>query len=293
MRAQVGTLVSTDYLEARLLKPGLRVLDASWYMDGSARDADAEFVASHIPGARRFDLDVAAEPASPFSHTLPTEGHFAAYAGACGVSELDEVVIYDASGMSPSARAWWMFKANGHQNVSVLDGGLEKWKREGRRLERGADLGIAASYSARRVSRRLVDMADVDAAVRTGLQIVDARPAARFSGEAAEPRPELRKGHIPGSVNLPWTRLVDPGTGTFRSTSEIAALFRDAGVDLSRPVICTCGSGVTACALALSLERLGNNEVAVYDGSWSEWATRHPYSESNEGLVHAPRTEAL
>lgn len=276
MTVQVGTLVSTDYLEARLLKPGLCVLDASWFMEGSPRDAEAEFSAGHIPGARRFDLQRAAHPDSPFSHTLPSEGHFAAYAGACGVSAADEVVIYDASGMSPSARAWWMFKVHGHQNVSVLDGGLEKWKREGRRLERGADLGVSASYPKRRLPRRVGDIASVEAAARKGEQIVDARPAARFSGEASEPRPELRRGHIPGSVNLPWTRLVDPDTGTFRSTAEMAALFREAGVDPQRPVICTCGSGVTACALALGLEHIGNAEVAVYDGSWSEWATRHP-----------------
>jgi thiosulfate/3-mercaptopyruvate sulfurtransferase len=277
MTGRVGTLVTPEYVEARLLKPGLRVLDASWYAEGSGRNADAEFVAGHIPGARRFDLDIAAASDSPFSHTLPTPGHFAAYAGACGVASEDEVVIYDAGGMSASARAWWVFKVHGHERVSVLDGGLDAWKRQGRRLERGEDRGVPAHYPQRpRTQHRLADMQAVAAAASRGLQVVDARPAARFAGEAAEPRPELRRGHIPGSVNLAWTRLIDAATGTFRGDEDITALFREAGADPQQPVICTCGSGVTACALALALEHIGNTRVAVYDGSWTEWATRHP-----------------
>lgn len=274
---QVGTLVSANSLEGRLFKPGLRVLDASWYMESGGRDADAEFLAGHIPGASRFDLDIAAAADSPFSHTLPSPTHFAAYAGACGVSPADEVVIYDACGMSASARAWWMFKVHGHDKVSVLDGGLEAWRRQGRCLERGEDGRVPTHYVERqRVAHRFADMQGVAAASRKGLQIVDARPAARFAGEAAEPRPELRRGHIPGSVNLPWARLVDADTGTFRSANGMAGLFREAGVDPLQPVICSCGSGVTACALALALEHIGNTDVAVYDGSWTEWATRHP-----------------
>lgn len=271
-----GTLVSTEYLEARLLEPGLKILDASWYMEGSPRDPQAEFDAGHVPGARRFELERAARPGSPFSHTLPTPAHFSEVVGACGVSADDEVVIYDAAGMSPSARAWWMFKVHGHDRVSVLDGGLQKWTREGRRVEGGVRGSGTASYRSRFEASRFSDMAAVEVASRAGAQIVDARPAARFTGEAAEPRPDLRSGHIPGSVNLPWTRLVDADTGTFRSADEIAQLFREIGVDLEQPVICTCGSGVTACALALGLAHIGSSRVSVYDGSWSEWATHHP-----------------
>jgi len=272
----VGTLVSTDYLEARLLEPGLRVLDASWYMEGNPRDADAEFAAAHIPGARRFDLRRAAQPGATLPHTLPSERHFAAYAGHCGVSADHEVVLYDAADMSPSARAWWMFKLHRHRRVSVLDGGLRKWKREGRQLASGADVGASEFYPERREPRRVADLAAVEAAAAAAVQVVDARSAGRFSGSSAEPRPGLRSGHIPGSVNLPWTQLLDADTGTFRSAGEIARLCREAGVDPLRPAICTCGSGVTACALALALEHLGNCEVAVYNGAWSEWASRRP-----------------
>jgi thiosulfate/3-mercaptopyruvate sulfurtransferase len=276
MSLSFGTLISTEQLERRLNEARVRVLDASWYMKGSPRDADAEFQAGHIPGARRFDLERAAQPGAALSHTLPSEHHFSTYAGECGISPEDDIVIYDAAGMSPSARAWWMFKVNGHHRVSVLDGGLEKWKREGRRLDQGPASASPASYSARRVPHRLADMSAVEAATRAGWQIVDARPVERFTGQATEPRPGLRSGHIPGTVNLPWTRLVDPASGTFRRAAEIEALFRDAGIDPMRRTVCTCGSGVTACALALALEHIGNSDVAVYDGSWSEWATRHP-----------------
>jgi thiosulfate/3-mercaptopyruvate sulfurtransferase len=269
-------LISTEELERRLQDPGLRLLDASWYMNGSPRDAHAEFLGGHIPGARRFDLERAAQPGAALSHTLPSEHHFSAYAGECGISPENHVVVYDAAGMSPSARAWWMFKVNGHQRVSVLNGGLEKWKREGRRLEQGPATTTPSSYRARRVQHRLVDMAAVAAAAGDGLQIIDARPADRFTGMAPEPRPGLRSGHIPGSVNLPWTRLVESKTGTFLSALELEAVFRQSGIDPLDRTICTCGSGVTACALALALEHIGNSDVAVYDGSWSEWATHNP-----------------
>lgn len=275
MSLRVGTLVSTDYLAARQLEPGLRVLDASWYMEGSPRDPEGEFVKAHIPGARRFNLDRAADPDASLPHTLPSIRHFAAHAGSCGVSATDEVVVYDAGGMSASTRAWWMFKVHGHQRVSVLDGGLQKWQREGRPVERGPDLGLPAAYPRRREPHRVVDMAAVAATANAGGQIVDARPAERFAGHAPEPRPGLRSGHIPGSANLPWSALVDPASGTFRPATEIESLFRAAGIEPLKPVICTCGSGVTACALALALEHIGNPDVAVYDGSWSEWATSH------------------
>jgi thiosulfate/3-mercaptopyruvate sulfurtransferase len=272
--ASTDPLISTEELARRLHEPGLRVLDASWSMDGA--DHRVAFEAGHIPGARRFDLEGAAQPDAPLSHTLASESHFAAFAAACGVSNGDEVVIYDATGMSPSARAWWMFKVQGHHNVRVLDGGLAKWTREGRKIEQGRETGGSGSFAARRVPHRLADMASVREAVRAGAQVVDARPAARFAGDAPEPRAGLRSGHIPGSVNLPWSRLVDATTGAFVGVDEAAALFRQAGIDPSRAVVCTCGSGVTACVLALNLERIGNTEVAVYDGSWSEWATHQP-----------------
>lgn len=274
MSAGVDPLVSTDDLARRLHEPGLRVLDASWSMEGT--DHQAAFEAGHIPGARRFDLERAAQPQALLSHTLASESHFSAIASACGVSNGDEIVIYDATGMSPSARAWWMFKVHGHDKVKVLDGGLAKWKAEGRPMEMGPDGGAPGAFIARRVPHRLADIDSVRQAVRAGAQVVDARPPARFSGEAPEPRAGLRSGHIPGSLNLPWSRLVDVPTGALVGAEDAAALFLQAGIDPSRAVVCTCGSGVTACVLALCLERLGNTEVAVYDGSWSEWASEHP-----------------
>ena len=242
------------------------------------RDAAAEFAAAHIPGAARFDPGAAAAPGAPWQHTQPSEDHFARYASARGLTEADVLVVYDDAGLFPAARAWWMFKVFGHQAVHVLDGGLGKWRREGHALASGAEDSVrhATRYHACFDRRRFADFEAVSRAAHEGRQIADARPAARFSGAAAEPRPGLRRGHIPNSRSVPCTRLVDTASGTFLPRQALADTFVRSGIDTSRPVICSCGSGVTACVLALALDELDNPAVAVYDGSWTEWATRMP-----------------
>jgi thiosulfate/3-mercaptopyruvate sulfurtransferase len=276
---QGGHLVSTAWLAERLGAPGLRVLDAAWFMPG-ARDAQAEFLERRIPGACRFDLDAAADPEGTLRHTLPTPAHFAAYAVSLGIASTDTIVVYDNAGTAPAARAWWMFKVFGHEGVRVLDGGLPLWLREGRPIAAGPAeaLPVAAGtrFEARPVAARYADAARVDDALRRGMQIADARPAGRFAGIDPEPLPGLRGGHIPGSKNLPYARLLDADDGRLLPRDAIVEALACSGIDAAQPVICTCGSGVTACVLALALEEAGNREVTVYDGSWSEWATRMP-----------------
>ncbi|MES2184106.1 MAG: rhodanese-like domain-containing protein [Pseudomonadota bacterium] len=272
-----SNLVSTAWLAEHLGHAGLRVLDASWYLDAGGRDAAAEFAGAHIPGAARFDPSAAAAPGAPWPHTLPPQDHFARYAGALGLAEADVLVVYDDAGLAPAARAWWMFKVFGHQAVHVLDGGLGKWRREGRALASGADpVRHATAYGVHFDRRWFADFEAVGHASHAGRQIADARPAARFSGAAAEPRPDLRRGHIPNSRSVPCTSLVDAASGTFLPRQALADTFARGGIDTRRPVICSCGSGVTACVLALALDELDNPAVAVYDGSWTEWATRTP-----------------
>jgi thiosulfate/3-mercaptopyruvate sulfurtransferase len=269
-------LVSTAWLADHLDDPAVRVLDASWTMPASGRDVESEFLDGHIPNATRFDHDAASEPHATLSHTLATPEHFSSYAGKLGLLPDQTIVIYDSGGFSPSARAWWLFKTFGHDDVRVLDGGLAAWKAEGYELQRGAGrvAALPTHFPARLDERRVRGRAAVRRASEEGVTIVDARPAARFRGEAPEPRPDLPRGHIPGSRNVPSTDLVD-AAGRFKVHAEIREAFGRQDVDHARPVICTCGSGVTACVLAFALEELGNREVAVYDGSWSDWAS-HP-----------------
>lgn len=270
-------LVSTAELAERLGDPRLRVLDASWYLPSAGRDARAEFRAAHLPGARFLDLDRASDPASPLPHTLPSAAHFAAYAGGeLGVGRDDRVVVYDASGTNLGAgRAWWLFRAFGHRDVSVLDGGLGRWRAEARPLEAGdPSPAVPVPYAAALDRSRVRDLA----AVRTiacdgGAQLVDLRPAGRFAGRDPEPRPGLRGGHVPGSVNLPFTELVQPD-GTVLAPGALRARLAAAGVSLGRPIVATCGSGTSACALLFNLERLGVRDAALYDGSWAEWGGR-------------------
>jgi thiosulfate/3-mercaptopyruvate sulfurtransferase len=269
------TLVPTAWLADRVGRPGIRIVDASWHLPSSRRDAASEFVAGHIPGAVFFDLEASSEPMSPLPHMLPSAEAFAERMSALGLSDADDIIVYDSSGKNLSApRAWWMFRAFGHPRVAVLDGGFGKWQREGRPIERGVVSPPRGRFSAR-LDRSVVR--DLDA-VRANLgrgdeQIVDMRSAARFAGAEPEPRPGLRGGHIPGSLNVPFDTLVHPD-GTALSEAELHHHLDMAGVDLSRPVVATCGSGVSACALALSLHRLGHDRVAVYDGSWAEWGAR-------------------
>jgi len=250
------------------------ILDASWYLPQQHRDPRAEFLAGHIPGARRFDLDAASDPDSDLPHMLPAPAHAAATFGALGIGDAERVVVYDGSGVQMSApRTWWMLRAMGHDQVRVLDGGWQKWRAEGRPVETGPEhLAEPRTFQARPMPALVRTREAVAAAVAAGTaQVVDARSAARFHGTVEEPRPGLRRGHIPGAKNLPFTDLVDPLAGTYLPATALRERLAGAGVDPHRPVIASCGSGVTACSLALALEISGHRGVSVYDGSWAEW----------------------
>jgi thiosulfate/3-mercaptopyruvate sulfurtransferase len=268
-------VVSTEWLATELGKPGLRVVDASWYLPGSGRDAAAEYRAGHIPGAVFFDLDASSNRRSPLPHMLPTEFEFAERMASLGLNDSDDLVVYDGSGVNLSApRVWWMFRIFGHSRVAVLDGGIGKWRRENRALETGFATPSPGHFTARLDRRGVRDLAAIYANIQQRTeQLVDVRSRGRFTGQEPEPRPGLRGGHVPGSVNLPFTELVRPD-GTILPPEALRLRFVEAGIDLSRPVVATCGSGTSACALALSLHLLGHTQTTVYDGAWAEWGAR-------------------
>ena len=263
-------LVSTDWLAERLGSSGLVVLDASWHLPGSGRDPGAEFLAGHIPGARRFDLDERSDPESPLPHMAASPEAFEAWARSQGIDADAQVVAYDASGLFSAPRAWWVFRHMGHGRVAVLDGGLPKWRAEGRPVETGEPAAAHdGTFVARRDARLVRGADDVAAALRNGTAtVIDARPAARFAGTAPEPRAGLRAGHMPGAINLPFPALLN-ADGTLKDANALEWTFAQAGLR-EGPVITTCGSGVTASILALALEVVGRPS-AVYDGSWAEW----------------------
>jgi len=264
-------LVSTSWLASRLGSPELRVLDGSWYLPGSGRDPAAEYRAGHIPGAVFFDLDANSDPGTTLPHMLPSEDQFARSMSALGLNSTDSLVIYDASGINLSAaRVWWMFRAFGHDLVQVLDGGLGKWRAEERPLETGVVSLPPGRFHAELRPDRIRGLSAMKTNLAEGReQVVDLRSAGRFQGDAPEPRPGLRSGHIPGSRNLPVADLVAPD-GTILPEPELRRRLAAAGIDLSQPIVATCGSGTSACALILSLELLGNR-AALYDGAWTEW----------------------
>ncbi len=274
-------LVSAAWLAERRHDPAVVILDASWYLPAMGRDADAEFRQAHIPGARRFDLDQIRDTASPLPHMLPGAADFARAMERLGIRPTDHVVCYDGSSVHLSAaRAWWMFRAFGHQQVSVLDGGMRAWASETRPVMTSTTPHPPSGYPVPGGPAMLSCGAGDIRRIVAGevvAQIVDARAADRFRGEAPEPRPGLRAGHIPGSRNLPFTECTDPVTGRFRSADDLLARFSAIGVDLRQPVVASCGSGVTACVLALAVEVVRaaghpvGDPVTVYDGSWAEW----------------------
>ena len=269
-------LVSTDWLAERLGDPAVRVLDASWYLPSAGRDARAEYRAGHVPGAVFLDLEAACAADAALPHTLPSPDDFARYAGGTlGVGDAHAVVVYDASGTNFSAaRAWFTFRYFGHARVAVLDGGLGKWRAEGRPLEAGEATAAPATFTARPRPALVRDLDEVRARLADGAaRVVDVRGADRFGGRVPEPRPGVRSGHMPGAVNLPYPELVR-ADGTALPEPELRARLAAAGVDPTQPTIATCGSGVTACNLLLHLERLGARDAALYDGSWSEWGAR-------------------
>lgn len=265
-------IVETDWLADHLSSPDLIILDGSWHLPTENRDAKKEYLAGHIPGALFFDIDDLSDEKSSLPHMLPSTVKFASRMKKMGIGDGARIVVYDTTGIFSAARVWWTFRAMGHRDVAVLNGGLRKWKAEGRPLEEGPPPKRSERhYSPLQNTEIIRDLEDMKALLKkNGVQIVDARPAGRFEGTDPEPRPGLRKGHIPGSKNLPSQQLLNPD-GTYKSAEEIKKLFEGIGIDVTKPVVTTCGSGVTASMLALALAVAGQTNAAVYDGSWAEW----------------------
>jgi thiosulfate/3-mercaptopyruvate sulfurtransferase len=265
------TLVSTAWLEAHLRDPDLRILDASWYLPGTERDARAEHAAAHIPGARFFDIDEISDQRSALPHMAPPSEKFMSRLRAMGVGDGHQVVIYDGAGIFSAPRVWWTFRLMGKRDVAVLDGGLPKWRAEGRPLTEEPAQIRDRHMTVSRQNQLVRDVTEVARAAKLGTHvIIDARPAERFRGDVPEPRPGLRQGHIPGARNLPYKQLLN-ADGTMKPPADLRAAFEGAGVDLSRPAITTCGSGISAAILTLALDRIGKTDHALYDGSWAEW----------------------
>lgn len=267
-----STLVSATWLKDHLDE--VVVLDASSHLPTAGRNPHEEFATAHIPGARRFDIDRISDPDSKLPHTVPSPADFAGHMRALGLTTEDHIVMYDDSAVKSAARGWWMMRLFGHEKVSILDGGLDAWKTVGGDLEAGParDRPVGDFVAQPATGAAVVDMATLQAGLSsgTGEQILDARAAARFAGDAPEPRKGLRAGHIPGSRNLPFDQLLNED-GTYRDAEAMQKLFTGAGLTLDAPIVTSCGSGVTACVLAVGLHMLGHEAVSVYDGSWTEW----------------------
>ncbi|MFP1645909.1 3-mercaptopyruvate sulfurtransferase [Pontitalea aquivivens] len=265
------TLVSTEWLEAHLKDPDLRVLDGSWFLPAMGMDAKAGYAAAHIPGARFFDIDDISDNRSALPHTAPPVEKFISRMRAMGVGDGHQVVVYDQHGIFSAPRVWWTFRLMGKTDIAVLDGGLPKWLAEGRPVEDMPPIVRDRHITVQRNAALVKDVTQVAHASKLGdHEILDARPAGRFTGAEPEPRPGLRQGHIPGAKNIPWSSLLN-GDGTMKSPGDLRALFTATGVDLAKPAICSCGSGVSAAMIALALERIGHRNHSVYDGSWAEW----------------------
>lgn len=265
-------LVETDWLRANLGAPDLVVVDGSWHMPSTARNARAEHAAERIPGAVFFDIDEISDEKSALPHMLPSTVKFSSRMRRMGIGDGARIVVYDSLGLYSAPRVWWMFRAMGKEDVAVLNGGLPKWRAEGHPTEDGPPIRRTERHFTARLNRELVrDRGDVATALQTGAeQVADARSAGRFEGRESEPRPGLRAGHMPRALNVPFSELV-AADGTLKPSDELRRIFTKQGLDLSRPVITTCGSGVTAAVDLLALATLGHRQVSLYDGSWSEW----------------------
>jgi thiosulfate/3-mercaptopyruvate sulfurtransferase len=270
--AHPEALVSTGWLAAHLGDPHVRIVDASFKLPGIVPTARQDYDSAHIPGAVFFDIDDIAQPGTSLPHMIPPPELFARKMEALGIGDDDRVVAYDSAGLSSAGRAWWMLRLFGHHGVAILDGGLPKWRADGRPTNTAVpsppQRHFTAVFDPSLVRDKKALLENLSAHAE---QVVDARASGRFDGIAEETRPGLRRGHIPGSRNLPYDRVTDPNTRELRNPEELAMLFRSAGVRLDRPIVTSCGSGVTACALAFALHLIGHSGAAVYDGSWSEW----------------------
>lgn len=266
--------VSTAWLAERLGQKGIAIVDGSWHLPPTGRSGAAEYLTAHIPGAVFLDIDVLSDTSSGLPHMLPSAAQFADAVGAMGISASDTIVVYDGAGLFSAPRVAWMFKVFGAKDVRLLEGGFPRWQAEGRPVATGAASNISpARFEANMLPGMVAVIEDVQASLASGAaQVVDARPAARFKGEAPEPRAGVRAGHIPGSLNLPFDRIV--ADGAIKSESEIKAALEDAGIDTAKPVITSCGSGVSAAIIALALAKAGAEVNAIYDGAWAEWGSR-------------------
>ena len=268
-----GLLVSTDWLLAHLSDPGVVVIDASWHMPATNRDGRREFLAGHIPGAAFFDLDAVSDHTNPLPHMLPSPEDFASAMGALGVSNDVRVVVYDAAGLFSAPRLWWMLRVFGHEDVAILDGGLPKWTSESRPLDKGEAHPTPRVFTPHLNTAAVADLAQVRQALDSGAaHVLDARAAPRFLGQAPEPRAGLASGHMPGALNLPMTDLI--ADGRLKEPAALESALAALGVSGDKPVITSCGSGVSAAVITLALARLGRPMGRLYDGSWTEWGGR-------------------
>lgn len=263
-------VVSSDWLARELGASDLKIVDASFYLAAQGRDADQEYVAGHIPGAVRFDHDKVADHSTSLPHMVPSPEVFAEAVGKMGISETDRIVVYDGPGIFSAPRVWWLFRLMGARHVFVLDGGLDGWKAEGRSLETGTPAPAPVTFTADFRIDKVIDFHSMLSIVSEGTrQIADARSPGRFSGSEAEPRPGLRSGHMPGARSLPSGRFST--NGKLKSLPELRQAIDEAGIEFGRPIVTSCGSGITAAIITLALESLGHEDNALYDGSWSEW----------------------
>ncbi len=273
--ARPDALVSTEWLATHMNAPDVRIVDGSFFLPAQKRDPKAEYAQKHIPGAVFFDIDEIADTSSPLPHMLPSPEKFSARVRKLGLGDGNRIVVYDTSPMTGACRVWWMFRAMGHKDVAVLDGGLPKWEAEGRPLTDDPTAPRDRHFTARLDNTLVRSIDDVRGLLDSKReQVVDARAAGRFKGEAPEPRAGLRSGHMPGAYNLPYTDLLDSKSGTMLPAEQLKARIAASGIDPAKKVTASCGSGVTACVIGLALYLTGSPEAAIYDGSWTEWGGR-------------------